>query len=69
MNATQNERDENRQGKPSPTLSKTVTIDGLDIFYREAGRESDAARLENSLRDWLVLADTEFPLAQSLAGA
>jgi hypothetical protein len=41
----------------------------LAVFYRDAGRESDAARLENSLRDWLVLADTEFPLAQSLAGA
>lgn len=41
----------------------------LANFYRESGRGADAVRIENDLRDRLVLADADFPLLQSLTGA
>ncbi len=41
----------------------------LAILYRESGRETDAAQIEQSLRDWLELADDTFPLAVSLVDA
>jgi len=41
----------------------------LAALYREAGREPDALKLENELRNRLTLADKTFPLGQSLAGA
>lgn len=37
--------------------------------YRIAGRESDAVRLENELRDVLIFSDESFPLAQSLTNS
>ena len=37
--------------------------------YRIAGRESDAIRLENELRDVLIFSDESFPLAQSLTNS
>ncbi|MBT8077130.1 MAG: hypothetical protein KJO31_01075 [Gammaproteobacteria bacterium] len=41
----------------------------LANLYREAGRETEALRIEDELRDLLILADEQFPLAQSLKGA
>ena len=38
----------------------------LANLYREAGRESEATRIENDLRELLMLADDDFPLAMSL---
>ena len=38
----------------------------LANLYREAGRESEALRIENDLRNLLIYADEEFPLAKSL---
>jgi hypothetical protein len=41
----------------------------LAKLYREAGRELEAIRIENNLRELLILADDDFPLAQSLKEA
>lgn len=41
----------------------------LAKVYRELGRTDDAEELENVLRDFLILSDADFPLAQSLVVA
>lgn len=38
----------------------------LAVLYRDAGREAEAVKIENSLRDRLVLSDDEFPLSRNL---
>lgn len=41
----------------------------LANLYREAGKNSLAEQVESELRDLLIFADEDFPLAQSLGGA
>ena len=41
----------------------------LARLYRAAGREPEASRIEDDLRELMIFADDDFPLAQSLQGA